>query len=298
MKKTGFTLLEIVIVIAVLTTLIAIAMPDFLLIKRQMDVKSGAEELASIFALSQSKAIASEDNKKYGVYLDTAASPNQYILFKGEDYESRDVSADQAFPLPQQTEFYDITLASNQIVFDKLTGIPVTSGSVSIRSATDLDENKTVYISALGTIGFDAPEPASDTSRIKDSRHVHVDYSRYIIFDVVSIPCTGETLSLYFDGSATPQQQISICENISGGNFDWDGAVEVDRENQTIHIHTHKLNDTGTQFCIHRDRRYNTKSLKITISGDNSGPLVEYSADGLTTSPPLISSYASDPVWQ
>ncbi|MEK7562394.1 MAG: hypothetical protein AAB509_01805, partial [Patescibacteria group bacterium] len=94
------------------------------------------------------------------------------------------------------------------------------------------------------------------------------------------INMNNENIILTFDNNVV--QQIPL--NQFSGEIDWQGDVSVGGTNQTIYIHTYKLNNPNTQFSIKRDRRYNSKSLAVTISGDSSGNLAQYSADGLTTS--------------
>ena len=42
----------------------------------------------------------------------------------------------------------------------------------------------------------------------------------------------------------------------------------------------HELSDIETIFCIHRDRRYNSKALDISLDGQN---LINYTAAGVTS---------------
>lgn len=122
----------------------------------------------------------------------------------------------------------------------------------------------------------------SDENRIKDSRHVHFDYSR-----VISI--AAERLILTFDYDGSPIiQEIIIADNLQDGQIFWQG--------QNIKIQTHRLNNPDTQFSVYRDRRYNVKSLKIEISSDSSGDLIRYQADGQTIKGNSI--YVADPNWQ
>lgn len=124
----------------------------------------------------------------------------------------------------------------------------------------------------------------------RDSRHVHFDYSRLISTSTESL-----ILTFTYD-SSTLQETILIADNLKEGQIFWEGEINVGGEIQKLKIHTHRLNNPDTQFSIHRDRRYNNKALKIEISGDSSGSLIEYSADGLSTTKTSI--YASEPQWQ
>ena len=168
-----------------------------------------------------------------------------------------------------------------------MTGIASQSGKISLRLKTDPSKVRTIAIQSSGQITLGEEPSPTDTDRIKDSRHIHFDYSRVI-------DTANEKLILTFEGGVI--KEIVISENLKDGQIYWEGEVDVGGQIQKIKIHTHRLNNPDTQFCIHRDRRFNNKSLTITISGDLSGSLIEYSADGLNTTKTSI--YATNPQWQ
>jgi len=287
-RERGFTLFEIIIVISILTVLAVISVTDFVAFQKKTDLNNSLQEVVSILRVAQNKTLASENSGQYGVYLNTVTSPNQYTLFKGISYASRDVSYDKIHSLPQAIEFFGINLGSgNEIVFDKLIGTTGQSGSASLRLKADTTQTRIFYVSSSGAIGFQPPVTPPDSNRIKDSRHLHFDYSRLV-------NTLNENIVLTFDGSVN--QTIPISMYLIGGQIDWQGTVSAGGTNQTVRVHTHKLNSPDTQFSIHRDRRLNNKSLTITISGDVSGNLIQYSADGLTTT--YSSIYVSNFAWQ
>lgn len=284
-KNLGFTVIEILIVLAIIGILVAIFIA-YALLRPGKDLDNSTEEVISKLRLAQSKTLTSEGPSQYGVYFDSTTTPNRYILFKGVSYAARDTSVDLIFKLPTRLEFYSISFSGgNEVVFKRVTGLAIQSGSVSLRFKDDPAQNKTVYVESSGRVG-QSPSTPPDT-RIKDSRHVHFDYSRVIDVNI-------EKLVLTFEGSVV--QEIPILANLQGGQIEWEGEVSVNGAAQKIEIHTHRLNNPDTQFCVHRDQRYNNKSLVITISGDTTGNLIQYSADGsIVTS---SSSYVSNRDWQ
>jgi len=274
-NKKGFTLTELIIVIGILVILIAISASTFIFFRKESDLNSNSEKIINILRRVQNKTLASEGLSQYGVYFDDSVSPHQYTLFKGASYASRDVSFDEIYKLTRNIEIYEIDLnGGNEVVFEQLTGVATQSGNVSLRLKSDLTETQIIYVENSGLIGISIPSvPASVP--VKDSRHVHFNYTRVI-------DTATENLTLTFDGSVI--ETIVIINNINeDGQIYWEGEVEVGGDTQIIKIHSHNLNNPDTDFCIHRDRRYNNKSLVINISGDITGTLIEYSADGLTT---------------
>lgn len=283
----GFTLLEVIVAVAILGILSAVVVTNFLFFKRDTNLNNDTQEVAGFLRLAQNKTLASENNSQYGVYFDSVG--NKYILYKGASYVARDTSYDQIRSLSGEIEFSSISLGgANEVVFNKLTGSAGQSGSVSLRVKTNTSQTKAVYISGGGVVSFASETLPSDSNRVKDSRHIHFDYSR-------TINNGSESITLDFDNGAV-FRTFPISSYLVSGQIQWEGTILAGGSNQTIKIKTHRLNSPGTQFSVHRDRRFNNKSLKITISGDGSGNLANYSSDGSTVT--YSSVYASNLIWQ
>lgn len=286
-KQKSFTVVEFLVVFSVLAVLIIISAGAFILFQRKSDLNYGTEEIINVLRIAQNKTLASEGTSQYGVYFDNITVPSQYTLFKGSDYASREISFDKVYKLSEKVEIYAINLGGgNEVVFERLTGNSNLSGDLSLRLKTDPTNSQIIYIEASGQISMSSPAVPSDDDRIKDSRHLHFDYSR-------AIDTATETLTLDF---GTKTENILITDNMKDGQIYWQGEIDVDGETQELKIHTHRLNNPDTQFCIHRDRRYNSKALTITISGDGSGALIDYSVDGSIISSTSI--YVSNIDWQ
>lgn len=288
--KVGATIIELLVVIAILVILIFSSGQVFVFFQRQSSLNNTIEEIISILRVAQNKTLASEQADQYGIYFDISASPQEYTLFKGGDFASRDVSFDKIYKLPETIEIYDINLAGgDEVIFNRLTGLTDQPGNISLRIKNDNTKNQTIYVQSSGLIGLNPPSVPSN-ERIEDSRHVHFDYNR-------SIDTLSESLNLTFSyDSFFVSYEIVIADNLKDGQIYWQGEIDVNGEVQKLKIQTRRLNDPDTQFCVHRDRENNNKALKIELSGDPSGPIIEYSADGLITS--YTSFYVSNLIWQ
>ncbi len=284
--KKGFTIVELLAVIGILIILTSITIPAFHHFQRESNLQNSTEEIINTLRLAQNKTLASEGAAQYGLYFDNTSTPHQYILFKGVDFASRDDSFDKINKIPQDVEIYEINLAGNETVFERITGNTLNSGNIKLRLRKNPTKMGTIYIEPSGKVSTTSFSPLTD-SRIRDSRHVHIIYDRVI-------DTTTEKLTLTFNTSTT--EEFAINNYLEGDQIYWEKEINVGGEIQKIKIHTHRLNNPDTLFSVHRDRRYNTKSLKIEISGDGSGTLIEYSADGLTTTNSSI--YVEDSQWQ
>ena len=281
-NNAGFTILEVIIAIVILGLLAAIPIADFILLQKKTDLDNSIQEFVGTLRLAQNKTLASDSNSRYGVYLDTSVFPNQYTLFKGESYAypERDTSSDQVYFLSNKIEFYDINLGSgSEVVFYRLSGVAEQSGNISFRVKVDPVQSRTVYISNSGAFSFSEEPIPSDENRVKDTRHLVFDYNRPLI-DIGS-----EYITLTFDiEGGNYEQQIPISQYLISDQLEWSGEVATGETTETIYTHTYRLNEPevpNTQFSVHRDGSLNSKSLKITISGD-SGYLARYSLDGLS----------------
>ncbi len=285
----GFTTTELIVVIALALLFAALAIPAFRVAQKNSELEDASQLLQSVLRLAQSRTLASEGASQYGVFFDTTTSPDQYVLFKGSSYATRDISADEAHVLPQGVEISAVTMPGSEVVFVRLTGTVLGSGSVTLRLLSDPTKQETVYVSSSGAIQKTSSFMPSDAARVKDSRHVHQDYTGR------TINTATERLRLIF-GSTT--YEIVIADNLLAGQISWQGNILVDGETQTLQVQTHRLNDLvlGTQFSIVRDKSKNTKALTIEISGDSTGDLIRYDAAGATTKGSSV--YVSIPLWQ
>ncbi|HZX50105.1 MAG TPA: prepilin-type N-terminal cleavage/methylation domain-containing protein [Candidatus Paceibacterota bacterium] len=288
----GFTLAEILVVVAILGLLVAMSLPVFSIFREESRVTTTAEEVASILRLAQNRTLASQGDTKHGVYFDNIASPHQYVLFQtNTDYASRNAPEDEVYEISDKLEFSVIDFAGGQeVVFERLTGATNQAGSVTVRVASDPAKVRTVFVESSGNVEIgssispgDDGNCTSDTppgGRVCDTRHVHIEYGPRVI-DTLT-----ETITLRFSSPPDPDitHDIVIASSLSGGQIVWEDDIDVYLEKQHVKIHTHKLNDFGvTEFSIHRaSDPIHTKPLLITISGDLPAPnkLIEYDAAG------------------
>ncbi len=290
----GFTIVELLTVIGILILLTAVSAPAFRTFQKESDLTNTAESIINVLRYARNKTLASEESSQWGVWLSTSTIPQEYILFKGENYTLRDSSYDKVHKISQKVEIYAINLAGgkSEVVFNRILGTTDYYGNISLRLTSDVSKTKQAIIEQSGKIIFKEDSPPTDENLLKDSRHVHFDYGR-------QIDTATEILTLTFSyNSSTVTKDIIIIDNLRSNNIYWEGDIDVNGDLQKIKIHTHRLNDVslGTEFCVHRDRRYNDKALTIEINGDSSGNLIQYDQNGQTTKG--TSTYVSEPIWQ
>ncbi|MDP3093897.1 MAG: hypothetical protein Q8N16_04000 [bacterium] len=286
----GFTLLEFLIILGTVVLLLGLTVPALRGFQENLSLSNNAEEIMSVLRLAQSKTMASEGRDSWGVYF----SGQTHTLFKGISFVQREPASDKVYQLSKRVEFFQIDLegGGSEVVFGRIRGTTANIGSLSLRLKADQGKTKTIYVSGSGQVQLSSIMFPSQAERVKDSRHVHLDYSR-------QINLTAEKLVLTFNnGLSEIKKEINIAENLQNGQIYWEDEVVVDSSSQKIKIHTHRLNESGTQFCIHRSLEENSKALKIDISGDASPSpnLVGYDIQGLLAKGSSI--FVSDPLVQ
>lgn len=288
----GFTLIEVIVVIAVIGILVVISSVSFISFRKDSDVSGAAEEIVAVLRMAKSKSLSGADGEKHGVSFEVGP-PYTYTLFRISNPPLPDPPVKtnlETYSLPEDIKFEAVNLVDGDVTFDKLTGNASETGDVSIQVVSDPTKTYRIYISSAGQISSAAEVPGNDADRVKDSRHVHVAYSR---------PIDTATESIVLDfGAAT--QTIVIAENFSGSVFEWEGDIDVAGAFQHIKIHAHRLNSPDTLFSIHRDRRYNTEDMEIEIDGTptdpDTGSIISYDENGQTTQGTSV--HASAPEWQ
>ncbi|MDP2641517.1 MAG: prepilin-type N-terminal cleavage/methylation domain-containing protein [Candidatus Yanofskybacteria bacterium] len=286
MRTKGFTLIELLVVLGLAGILFIIGAGAFSEFQKTYSAERASQEMLSVLRQAQSKSLASESASQYGVFFDSEAL--RYTLFQGESYETRDLNEDAVFELPRGTMFTEISLGTeDEVVFRRIDGIPEQTGFIRVQAA---DHTRSVYIGEAGTLSVLEGSPVSGEERARDSRHVHISYSRII-------DTSTESLELVFAEGSGEETVVLIPFSafLAAGQLSWKGTVQVGGEAQKVVLITHRLNDPDTEFSIQRDRRFNTASLRIAFQGEASD-LIFYDEDGETTRGG--SAFVSEPFWQ
>ncbi len=279
-KGEGFTLTEILIVLAVLLIVLGSSVVAFYTLTRKTDLDTSRDNIISTLNTAKNKTLASEGADQYGVYFDdfsddTSSDPHKYILFQGLSYV--DASFKETHILPATVEISNLSFSGtgDEVVFNRLEGNTDNDGLIAIKFLTT-GETRTIYVYSSGEVSTQS-EPVSGTGRITDSRHVHFDFGTWSISG-------ADTLK--FDFINTGQiEQVPMVDYFTLDSFDWEGEFSVEDVTQKFRIHTHQWDPTI--LCIHRDRNQgaNTQEVYIYIIKDGAeNYIVHYDDDEYATS--------------
>ncbi len=146
-KNFGFSLIEIIAVIAIGGILISVVMFSFSSFRNSKIIDISADQVLSIINEARVKAVSSEDYSRFGVHFETGKA----VFFKGDSYVNQN-SGNVETELSPLAEISDISLSGggSDIVFQKLTGKTGNYGSLRIRLKSDNSQYKNISVKSTG----------------------------------------------------------------------------------------------------------------------------------------------------
>jgi prepilin-type N-terminal cleavage/methylation domain-containing protein len=151
-NSKGFTIFELILVIAIFAIIFSSTAIVFGNMLNTHRLASKGYEIVQSLREARTDAVSQKENSKWGMYLQTSADTNRYIVFKGDSYASRDSMFDQAVILPESVTFSNIDISGgNEIVFGKRSGETENTGSFDLVTGED---KFSVTVNRLGLIDY------------------------------------------------------------------------------------------------------------------------------------------------
>lgn len=149
MRSLGFTLLETVMVIAIVTLLLAFSLTAFRNLGDNEALGKDAALVTAILAQARSLALSSKNNDQFGVHLTSSS----VTLFEGTSYVAG-ASTNRTDSLNSRVTITAISLSGggSDIIFRQLTGDTTNSGTVTLSQVGDATKTRSVTIYKTGLI--------------------------------------------------------------------------------------------------------------------------------------------------
>ncbi|HDQ22549.1 MAG TPA: prepilin-type N-terminal cleavage/methylation domain-containing protein [Candidatus Uhrbacteria bacterium] len=141
--KKGFTLVEVLVVMAVIFFLAVIIIPVSLNFYNLQVFNETHEQIIGLLKQARSNAFIQKNNADFGLYF----GDKQMVLFQGPSYGQRDESQDFSLKLPALVEISGFS----EIVFSQGSALPKQSGSLLIKSG---QKQKEIIINEQGLISY------------------------------------------------------------------------------------------------------------------------------------------------
>ena len=138
----GFTLIELLASLAIMIVIFALGIPVALNFYKVYQLNSETDFLVALLENSRNSALININESDNGVYIGS----NEFVIFQGDDYGTRDVSQDQAF-----SKSTAITISgAGEVVFESLSG-RTASTTLTISNGAS---TKFIYINEEGRIQY------------------------------------------------------------------------------------------------------------------------------------------------
>lgn len=125
MKKyhqKGFTAIELLTVIGIISVLVAIAAPSYALMKKNVTFTNTVQEIVNTLRVAQNNSTSSQDGKMWGVKFEQITDGFQYILFVCNDVDNTTCTTFINKTIYQIKGLTIVLPASNPIIFNRLFG--------------------------------------------------------------------------------------------------------------------------------------------------------------------------------
>ena len=160
MKKQGFTLIELIVVMGVIATLAAFTTTNLLGLQRHTHISTTLSTILADWYGQRSKAMIGDTQGRstidsYGIYFQTG----QYTLFHGTTYNAT-ATDNVIIPIESPVQVSSTTIPNSTVIFTKgsgeVSGFSSTQNSISFTNSSS-NEQVTVIFNQYGTITSDLP---------------------------------------------------------------------------------------------------------------------------------------------
>lgn len=150
--RRGISIIEILIVIAVLGIIFAIVLPQFSKMRENQVLKNGVGDVLSAIDKARAQTLSSLNSFSYGVHFEAG----KVIIFKDESFISIDANNETIniiAPASISNVYLDgVSTVSGEFYFNRLSGTPSKTGSVTLSTP---NYSKIIRISSTGVASVD-----------------------------------------------------------------------------------------------------------------------------------------------
>jgi len=143
-SSKGFTLIELILVIATITVLAAISVPVYSLLQVRNDLDVATNTTVQTLRRAQVLSQGVDGDTSWGVKL----QQTDITLFKGISYALRDTNFDEVYTLSGNVTPSGVS----EVVFSKLLGNPNTTGTLVLISSNN--EIKNITLNSKGFLDY------------------------------------------------------------------------------------------------------------------------------------------------
>ena len=144
MKNAGFTIIELLLSVSIITIIAGISVPIYQSFQVRSDLDIAAVSTAQSLRRAQVLSQAVDGDTSWGIKIQSES----IMVFKGESFATRDTTFDELFSVPTSITPSEVS----EVVFTKFTGLPQTTGIITFTS--NANETRTITINAKGMVNY------------------------------------------------------------------------------------------------------------------------------------------------
>lgn len=151
-KNKAFTIMELLIAIAIVSIIVAVVMPSLYNIRNDQILKSTTEDIVTMLNQARSRTLASVDSNYYSVHFES----DRMVLYTGSVFSEPNVSNvevifDEHVSIPSSGGL-NLNGAVSNVIFTRLTGDTDSYGTIILQINSDTSKTKTITIRKTGVV--------------------------------------------------------------------------------------------------------------------------------------------------
>ncbi len=144
--ELGFTLIELMLSITIITLLAGLSLPVYASFTNRNDLDLATQNVAFALRRAETYSRGSKSDSQWGVEFQS----NKAILFRGTNFAGRDTSYDEPAVIAPSVALSGLS----EVLFNKLSGLPTTTGNIVLSLTTSGGDTRTVNINAKGVVNY------------------------------------------------------------------------------------------------------------------------------------------------
>ncbi len=145
-RESGFTLIEMMIVIAVLTIMASIAIPNFMSLLPGMRLNGAARQVMGDLMAARMNSV--KQNNEFKVFF-SSPSANQYQILDDDNNDGTAGSGESITTKNIQTNYHDVTVSSTNDPIFLPRGTATSLPTITLQNSSG---SKTVTVSIAGRV--------------------------------------------------------------------------------------------------------------------------------------------------